>query len=132
MKKWGIIVGVLIIAAIVAVSGCTSNDNFKQSSNSSSSPSSGASGEKLQILNHKMTAGSYGTYEVTGQAKNVGSSNLGYASIDVKFYDSQGNLLKSGLDNINNLGPGETWNFKAMYTGEGKPASYKIAVGSAF
>ena len=64
MKKWGLIVGVLIIAAIVAVSGCTSNDNFNQSSNSSSSPSSGASGEKLQILNHKMTAGSYGTYEV--------------------------------------------------------------------
>lgn len=131
-KNWGLIFCVLLVASVVAVSGCTGNDNFNQSSNSSSSSNSGSSDEKLQIVNHKMTQGSYGTYEVTGQAKNIGNTNLGYASIDVKFYDSQGNLLNSGLDNINNLGPGETWNFKALYTGEGKPASYKIAVGSSF
>ena len=77
MKKWGLIVGLLIIASIVAVSGCTSNDNFNQSSNSSSSPSSEYSGEKLQILSHKMTTGSYGTYEeVTGQGQKCGAVQI--------------------------------------------------------
>ena len=37
-------------------------------------------------------------------------------------------------DNINDLGPGETWNFKVIYLGMGVEdvGSYKIAVGSGF
>lgn len=136
MKKWIYILAVFAIAAVVAVSGCTSgNDNFdnkSSDSSSSSSTSSSSSSEPLQIVSHKMVSGGYGTYYVRGQAKNTGDKNLGYASVDVKFYDANGNLLDSGLDNINNLGPGETWNFEAMYLGEGKPSTYKIAAGSSF
>ena len=128
MKNRGVIFGLLMILAIVAVCGCTGNNNFNNSttqssgsSNSSSSDSSSSSNAGLQILNHKMVTGDYGNIEVTGQAKNTGSENMGYASVDVKFYDANGNLLGSGLDNINNLGSGETWNFKAMYTGDGPP-----------
>lgn len=123
------IFGILgIIVLLVAVSGCTSNTNYTNGTNNATPASS--SDSNLVILNSKMTAGSYGEYDVTGQAMNNGSESMSYASVNAKFYDKSGNVLNSGLDNINDLGPGEKWNFKIMYMGDSAPSSYKIAVGS--
>ena len=88
--------------------------------------------EKLQILNHTGGFTDYGSPMVTGTAKNVSSSNLIYAEIRVKWYDSAGVLLDTSLDNINDLGAGETWRFEVIYFGDEKGISYEIGIGSTF
>jgi len=90
--------------------------------------------EKLEILSHNMSTTEFGNLVIKGTAKNVSSSNLSYAEIKVKFYDAAGNLIDTSLDNINDLGPGETWKFEVMYLGMDTEnvKSYKIGVGSVF
>ncbi len=88
--------------------------------------------EELQIINHTGGITEYGSPMVTGTARNVSSSNLSYAEIRVKWYDSAGTLLETSLDNINDLGPGETWRFEVIYFGSEKNVSYKIGIGSTF
>lgn len=63
-----------------------------------------------------------------------GGGEEGYAEVRVKFYDKEGAVIATFLDNINDLGPGEVWNFEVMYPGTDveKVGSYKIAVGSVF
>ena len=90
--------------------------------------------EKLEILSHNMSTAEFGNLVVKGAAKNVSSSNLSYAEVRVKFYDAAGALIATSLDNINDLGPGESWNFEVMYPGMDTEnvASYKIGVGSTW
>lgn len=96
--------------------------------------------DELVVLSHELVREDEGTaYEtvaVVGQARNNTDRNLGYAEIRVKFYDESGALLDSSLDNINDLGPGETWNFEATMFAFGEDAaavaSYQIAVGTNF
>lgn len=62
------------------------------------------------------------------------ASSLSYAEVRVKFCDKEGTLLDTSPDDINDLGPGEAWNFEVMYLGMDAEDvdSYKIAVGSGF
>jgi hypothetical protein len=95
---------------------------------------SSQSSSTFTILESHMERGEYGTVDVVGTAKNTGSSRISYGQINVKFYDTRGDLIGNGLANIDDLDPGETWSFKATYLGtEGTSvASYKIGVGTAF
>ena len=60
MKKWGLIVGVLIIAAIVAVSGCTSNGTILTTSSNSATTASNA----INVANLNVESQGYGSYDV--------------------------------------------------------------------
>ncbi len=95
---------------------------------------SSQSNNQLIILENHMQRGEYGMVDVVGTAKNTGSSRISYGQINVKFYDTNGNLIGNGLANINDLDAGETWSFKATYLGTDgeKVASYKIGIGTAF
>jgi hypothetical protein len=88
--------------------------------------------EKLQILNHTGGITEYGSPMVTGTAKNISSSNLIYAEIRVKWYDTAGTLLDTSIDNINDLNPGETWRFEVIYFGSEKNVRYTIGVGTTW
>ena len=90
--------------------------------------------EPLQILSHEKDYGEYGFLTVTGIAKNTRNRELSYAQVDVKFYDNDGNVIGNSLDNINNLGAGETWKFKVMYLGTDSynVGSYNISVGTTW
>ena len=90
--------------------------------------------ETLQILSHSMTTNEFGNIVVQGTAENISSSNLSYAEVRVKFYDANGVLLDTSLDNINDLGPGQTWSFEVMYFGldTENVKSYEIGVGSTW
>ncbi|MEN6610425.1 MAG: FxLYD domain-containing protein [Methanoregulaceae archaeon] len=100
----------------------------------STSTQSSQSNNKLTILDSHMETGEYGTIDIAGTAKNTGSSRITYGQINVKFYDSSGNLIGNGLTNINDLDPGETWSFRALYMGTDRErvASYKIGVGTTW
>jgi hypothetical protein len=83
---------------------------------------------KLMILSHQMYTS--GFLKIVGQAKNISSQTLSYASVDVKFRDAQGAVLDTSLDWVYNLSPGDVWNFEVTYWGdESKVASYEISVG---
>jgi hypothetical protein len=125
------ILGLIAVVAIVAVamfSGCVEEPKYEEGAGTPTES------KNLEILDHHMETGEFGNLIIKGTAKNIGSSSLSYAEVRVKFYDKEGTLLDTSLDNINDLGPGETWNFKDMYLGTDTENvdSYKIAVGSVF
>ena len=125
------IVGLIAVVAIVVVamfSGCVEEPKYEEGAGTPTES------KNLEILDHHMETGEFGNLIIKGTAKNIGSSSLSYAEVRVKFYDKEGTLLDTSLDNINDLGPGETWNFKVMYLGTDTENvdSYKIAVGSVF
>jgi len=125
------IVGLIAVVAIVVVamfSGCVEEPKYEEGAGTPTES------KNLEILDHHMETGEFGNLIIKGIAKNIGSSSLSYAEVRVKFYDKEGTLLDTSLDNINDLGPGETWNFKVMYLGTDTENvdSYKIAVGSVF
>jgi hypothetical protein len=124
-KNVKIVVGVVAIIVIIAVISSVVSSCGNAISNI---PSSG----DLVILEHHATTTEFGTYEVVGTAKNTGTSSMSYAEVDVKFYDAGGTLLDTWIDNINNLGAGETWSFEVMYTGSKTVATYTIAPGSSW
>jgi len=90
-------------------------------------------GGRLEILSHQLTReGEYfPTAHVRGIAKNVGDARLSWAEVDVRFYDSQGNLIENGFDFISDLDPGMTWSFDVMGLKENITAS-DIRVGSCW
>jgi hypothetical protein len=84
---------------------------------------------KLQILSHDIEYDSYGLMYVVGTAKNVGGSRIPWATIEVKFYDHDGNVIGNSADFVQDLDPGEAWKFKAMYfDADGGVSSYKLGV----
>ena len=128
---------VLLLAAGMAVSGCTSTTDYRHTGDTdgsgASSPASGESKE-LEILEHHMEWGDYGTLYIVGTAKNVGKKRLSYGSVEAKFYDADGSLIGNSLDNFNNLEPGETWKFKVTYFGMDAEnvATYKLGLGPSW
>ena len=107
-----------------------STENSAQANSGGSAPSDG----KIKILSHEMKTGDYGTISVVGTAENVAGKNLGYVEIRVKFYDDSDALLETFIDNVNDLGAGEKWNFEVVYPSlDGdEVARYEIGVGSVF
>ncbi|OBZ36076.1 FxLYD domain-containing protein [Methanohalophilus sp. DAL1] len=132
------IIIVLLIFSLVFVSlGCTDSPEYSEGSGDSTSDPSSSSTNKdneqpdLEILDHQLQTGEYGTTSVVGTAK--ANKDLSYAEVRVKFYDANGNLIGSSLDNINDIGAGESWSFDVPNIEFDKDVSdYKIAVGSTF
>ena len=124
------LIAIVAIAAAVIFAGCVEEPKYEEGAVGTPT----AELKNLEILDHHMETGQFGNLIIKGTAKNMGSHSLSYAEVRVKFYDKKGALLDTSLDNINDLGPGETWIFKVMYFGMDteKIDSYKIAVGSVF
>ncbi|WP_261597086.1 FxLYD domain-containing protein [Methanoculleus formosensis] len=88
---------------------------------------------KLQILTHNLEYDIYGIVDVVGTAKNVGGKRISWGTVEVKFYDRDGNMVGNAVDYVQNLDPGETWKFKAMYVDmDGSIHSYKVGVGTVW
>ena len=130
MRKIVGFMAIALVMLVLSLVGCAET----QYQPGGSTPSELPPAEKLQILSHSMTTGQFGNIIVKGTAKNISSSNLSYAEVKVKFYDAAGALIDTSLDNINDLGPGEIWNFEVMYLGMDTEnvKSYKIGVGTTF
>ena len=124
------IVTIVAIAAAVIFAGCVEEPKYEEGAVGTPT----AELKNLEILDHHMETGQFGNLIIKGSAKNIGSYSLSYAEVRVKFYDKEGAALDTSLDNINDLGPGETWKFQVMYFGTDTENvdSYKIAVGSVF
>lgn len=121
-----------------SLAGCSADTEYE--GGTTTGDGGGGSNKKLTILTHQMLRENVGSasesVKVTGTAENVSGDMLGYAEVKAKFYDENDALLESFLDNVNDLGDGEKWNFEVQYPGIGddarKVASYKVGVGSSF
>lgn len=120
----------LAITALFALYGCS----LFESSDDGTSTSSGNTGtrQKLELSDVKMTY-SYSEYigytvKISGTAKNTSGKSYSYASVEFSVYGESGSNLGTALDNINNLGKGDVWNFEATLFDfpKEKPASYKL------
>jgi len=92
---------------------------------------------KLQIIEYHPEAGGteyFKTLYIVGTAKNIGGRKISYGSVEAKFYDKNGYLLNNGLDNFNDLEPGEMWKFKIVYLGSdvSEVSTYTIDVGASW
>jgi len=85
--------------------------------------------DKLEITEHSLITGEYGNPIVKGIAKNISSSTIASAELEVVFYDPFNIRLSSSEGKIENLAPGESRDFKVTYFGPTKNVeSYKIEV----
>lgn len=117
-----VIVALVAVLLVSTASGC---DLSGYESTSEQEPA-----ETLRILEYESGV-CYSSPCVIGIAKNVCAYNLSYAEVRVKWYDDAGTLLDTSLDNINDLAPGETWQFEILYYGlSQKVQKYRIEVGT--
>ncbi|MCK9569244.1 FxLYD domain-containing protein [Candidatus Pacearchaeota archaeon] len=134
LKTWQIVLivlgGIILLSAIF---GSSSEDESDKDSLINSIPESSAK-EKLTILSDELDYTDYGSLIITGTAKNTAGKDLSYCSLDAKFYDSDGAVIGTSLDNINNLDKDETWKFQIMYIGTDSynVDTYKIELGSCW
>lgn len=119
-----IIVAICVICTAL-MAGCIESPEYGSGNTISGS-------EGLIILEHYPVAGEFGMLTIEGIAENTRETSLIYAEVRVKFYDENGAVIDTSLDNINDIGPGEKWNFKVMYFGTNaeKIDNYKVAIGT--
>ncbi len=87
--------------------------------------------DDLELLEHSFVDGEYYSY-ISGRIKNNSDNDYGYVQVQINLYDSEGTLLDSTLDNINNLRSGETWAFEAIVISPENVDSYRIESISGF
>lgn len=72
-----------------------------------------------ELTDLKVEKDQFSTY-VIGILKNNTSSNKSYVQITFTANDKDGNKVGTAFANVNNLEPGKTWKFKAVYFGSEK------------
>ena len=58
--------------------------------------------------------GDFGSY-IVGVVKNNTNKTYDYLQISFTLYDANDNVVDTAFTNINNIKPGQTWKFEAMY-----------------
>jgi len=113
MKNSFLVLGVLLIASVVAICGCTSD----------------SSQSNVKVENLAVSDTGYGSYEVTGTI--TPTNDISYLEMVLKWYDAQGNVIeRSPLAwNINDAKAGQPIKFTAnSYIQSGTPAKVDILV----
>lgn len=52
---------------------------------------------------------------ITGVVKNNTNKTYDYLQISFTLYDANDNVVDTAFTNVNNIKPGQTWKFEAMY-----------------
>lgn len=115
LKRWWFWALVLVIV-IVAIASSTGN-SVPSASGAPSASGTQATPEppELELLDSTSTAEQYFSY-VTGHIRNNTSKTYSYVQVSINLYDDNGTQVGSTLDNVTNLAPGDTWEFKALIT----------------
>lgn len=82
----------------------------------------------LELLDLDSTADEFLVY-ATGHVRNNTDRNYRYVQIQINEIDQSGAIVGSTMANMNNLGPGETWSFKAPLTSDGVKFRVKDITG---
>ncbi|MBM4452587.1 MAG: hypothetical protein FJ024_08960 [Chloroflexi bacterium] len=117
------VVVALFLVLIVVVGGCAKPQE---------------TGGELKILSHRLTTHGFAggmpqsTATVTGRAQNVGAVTINYARIAVNYYDKDGRFLATASAIMQNLAPGQVWDFTVLFQGPDawKAVKYDIAAST--
>lgn len=82
----------------------------------------------LELLDLDSEADEFLVY-ATGHIRNNTDHNYGYVQVQINELDDSGAIVGSTMANVNNLGPGETWSFKAPLTRDGVRFQVKDITG---
>lgn len=123
--KWVVIVfvGLIILGALFSEDDTNDLGRGNTSNNSQSTSGSNITNqsddkeepkkEDLELIEHSFKEEEYINY-VVGTIINNTNKEYNYVQIEVNLLDEDDAIIGSTLDNINNLGPGKKWKFKAM------------------
>jgi GMP synthase-like glutamine amidotransferase len=118
----------LAFALILAVGSVDSSDSSDSPTTPITTSTSGGSGSTpsptdsepaepevadLEVLEFDSESDNFARY-VVGKVRNNTKREYGYVQVEVNPLDKDGNIVGSTLDNVNNLGPGQTWKFNAI------------------
>lgn len=121
--KWGLknislVLGVLIVLAVVGISGCTSSSN-----STSDQP-------KINVTNLTVKSSGYGSYDIN--AVVVPNKNIGYLEMATVWYDSSGAIIEKSplVWNINNVTAGQVYKVNGMDSlyNKGTPAKVDVYI----
>ncbi len=73
-----------------------------------------------------------GLVYIVGTLQNTASFTISYVQITFSLFDKSGAQVGSAMDNINNLGPGTVWKFKALIFDPDDVRSVKLTGIDAF
>jgi hypothetical protein len=99
-----------------ASTSTTSTDTTSASSSSSDDAQIESVPETLDVLEHELFEDDY-TAGVRGEIENVSDETLSYVEVEVYFQDESGTRIGDALANTQDLPPGGTWAFEALYVG---------------
>jgi hypothetical protein len=120
MKKY-ILGGILLILAVVAVSGCTSSGN-------STSGDGGQS--EINVTNVSVSSSGYGSYDIN--AVITPNKNIDYLEMAAIWYDSSGAVIETSplAWNVNKAVAGQVYKAKGLASlyNEGTPAKVDIFI----
>lgn len=118
-RPWFIVIVVLLALGVIgnAMNGGKNSNNVAVESSADSPSDEAAPAAKYEISDVNVESDGFASY-VTGIIKNNTDSDRTYVQVTFPCYDKDGNKLGDAIDNVNDLGAGKTWKFKAMYLGE--------------
>ena len=123
MRKTKLIAIAICIISLAALYACTEKQ--------------GTTEPQLQLIEHNLSFHNFGDVlksivAVDGKAQNVSSATINTASINVRFYDKDGNLLHTASATKNELGAGEIWYFNVRFISPDawKTIRYDISVAT--
>jgi len=120
MKKF-ILGGILLILAVVAVSGCTSSGN---------STSENAGQSEINVTNVTVSSSGYGSYDINSVI--IPNKNIDYLEMAAIWYDSSGAVIETSplAWNVNNAVSGQVYKAKGIASlyNEGTPAKVDIFI----
>lgn len=108
------------LAGIAGCSGGSGGGGTPASPTATATPRPGIPGAKgvLKLVSSDYRSegeGEYARMFVYGTCENISDSALSYAQIEVQFLTSDNTILNNGLANVNNLSPGQRWEWEVMY-----------------
>lgn len=132
MKK-KIILGILALVVIGGIYGASqgSKNDVKVTTSQNTEKKEEKKDEKkeekaaYEVTDVKVEKDEFSTY-VTGILKNNTDKEKSYVQITFPVNDKDGNKVGTALANVNNLGAGKTWKFKAVYFGSEKEVKIEI------
>lgn len=123
-----VLMGIFIIACIVAISGCT--DDSSSNSTASSSSSQASAEAPFTIENLKVVSQGYGGYDIKGDL--TPNKDISYLEMVTIWYDSSGTVIeKSPLTwNMNDLKAGQKVKISgSTYVPDGEtPAKVEVLI----
>ncbi len=121
MKKFMILGSILVILAVVTISGCTSSGN---------TTSGGNSQPEISVANVSVSSSGYGFYDIN--AVITPNKNIDYLEMAAVWYDSSGAVIETTplAWNVNNAAAGQVYKAKgqASLYNQGSPSKVDIFI----